>query len=155
MELDWLEDCVRSQVLVHNERTVDMIYIYFQSVCEILDHHIRDLAIHSVEVENVKCFENMLHVILHLKEPLGIFKWLLNIVVPRYRALHIYFLLKERQVYRTLPLPLPACGVVPIITAVLVLEIVLPMRLPNVSFFGVLKYLFLFLCKLQARHGPS
>ena len=135
MELDRLENCIRPQVLVHNERAVDMIYIYFQSVCEVLYHHIRDLAIHSVKVENVKCFEYMLHVILHLKEPLGIFKWLLNIVVPRYRALHIDFLLKERQVYRTLPLPLPACSVVPIITAVLVLEIVLAMRLPNVSFF--------------------
>ena len=155
MELDRLEDCIRPQVLVHNERAVDMIYIYFQSVCEILDHHIRDLAIHSVKVENVKCFEYMLHVILHLKEPLGIFKWLLNVVVPRYRALHIDFLLKERQVYRALPLPLSACSVVPIITAVLVLEIVLAMRLPNMSFFGVLKSLFLFFCELQPCHGPS
>ena len=155
MELDRLEDCIRPQVLVHNERAVDMIYIYFQSVCEVLYHHIRDLAIHSVKVENVKCFEYMLHVILHLKEPLGIFKWVLNVVVPRYRALHIDFLLKERQVYRALPLPLPACSVVPIITAVLVLEIVLAMRLPNMSFFGVLKSLFLFLCELQPCHGPS
>ncbi len=81
---------------MHNERAVDMIYICFKSVCEVLYHNIRDLSILSVEVKNVKCFENMLHVILHLKEPLAILKWLLNIVVPRYRADHIDVLFKER-----------------------------------------------------------
>ena len=155
MELDRLEDGVRPQVFMHNERAVDMIYVHFQSICQVLNHHIRDLSIHSVEVKYVKCFENMLHVILHLKEPLGIFNRLHNVVVPRNRTLHIDLLLKERQVYRTLPLPLPACSVVPIIPTMLVFEIVLAMRLPNVSFFGVLKYFFLFLCELQARYGPS
>ena len=155
MELDRLEDCVRPQVLVHNESPVDMIYVYFQSVCQVLNHHIRDLSVHCVEVENVKCLENMLHVILHLKEPLGIFNRQLNVVIPRNRTLHIDLLLKERQVYRTLPLSLPARSVVPIIPAMLVFKIVLAMRLPYVSFFGVLKYFFFFLCELQASYGPS
>ena len=155
MELDRLEDCVRPQVLVHNESAVDMIYVNFQSVCQVLNHHIRNFSVHSVEVENVKCFENMLHVILHLKEPLGIFIRQLNVVIPRNRTLHIDFLLKERQVYRTLTLPLPACSVVPIIPAMLIFEIVLAMRLPNMSFFGVLKYFFFSLCELQASYGPS
>ena len=57
---------------MHNERAVDMIYIDFQSVCEVLYHHIRDLSIISVEGKNVKCFENILDVIHRLKKPLAI-----------------------------------------------------------------------------------
>ena len=127
-----------------------MIYVYFHSVCQVLYHYIRDLSVLCVEVKNVKCFKNMVHVILHLKEPLGNFQWLLSVVVPRDWAIHIDLLLKEGQVYWTLPLSPPACSVVPIITAMLVFEIVLVVRLPNMSFFIILKFLFLFLSERQS-----